>query len=489
MRAPPQPPTRSSLVSSHFPDVRLPLPPPPFKNMAANRTCINLRGIISVFKILSNTDRSKAVDLASKVATTNSFDHLLMLNLHLVRYELENNESLKDLQELRAYLSGYFETKSSSKEDGDALYRTEVEQTLPVSEHKQNKTTINLSETRITNNSSRDIRWIFHQISLQALCCLKKTLQAMKNSGNNAKDPAVDLSISDQQTVKTVIQLIVVLGICPNLLNGVGIPFEQRTGFSAALRSEQASAKCPKCLYECVMMLFSCLSEPNLSLVILSKHLADLLAAFIQLGYCKAVCDSDGVDQSGGPVTKQDDKQSKGVAKLAKQVNLVALKSEQQDKPMNDEFSLAKDSLKQDLQFGDKFSSGSICEGGIVISKIQQDRCRKALNDLVNKMYQPLIIRELLFLQGSMSEQKTSPSNLSVRTENTGAKGMSPKTLPSANESNTVNEESGCLKGNAATRTPKWVKDICGHLLSKCLIKKNGVQSVLRAVLEGAPGL
>ena len=455
--------------------------------MAANSTCVNLKGIISVFKILSNTDRSKAVDLASKVATTNSFDHLLMLNLHLLRYELENNESLKDLQELKAYLYGYFETKSSPKEDGDALYCREVEQTLPVSEQKQNKTTFNLSETRLTNNSSRDIRWIFYQISLQALCCLKKTLQGMKSSGNNAKGPAVDLSISDQQTVKTVIQLIVVLGICPNLLNGVGIPFEQRTGFSAALQSEQASAKCPKCLYECVMMLFSCLSEPSLSLVILSKHLADLLAALIQLGYCKAVCDS--VDQSGGPVSKQDDKQSKGAAKLAKQVDLVTLESEQQDKPMNDEFSLAKDSLKQDVQFGDKFSSSSICEGGIVISKLQQDRCKRVLNDLVNKMYQPLIIRELLFLQGSMSGQKTSPGNSSVRTENTGAKEMSPKTLPLANESNTVNEESGCLKGNAATATPKWVKDVCGHLLSKCLIKKNGVQSVLRAVLEGASGL
>ena len=491
---PPQPPSRHlfplprcQFFKSHI--YLLPLPKWNsfnFKNMAAKySTCVNLKGIISVFRILCNTDRSKAIDLCLNAATTNNFDDLLMLNLHLLRYELENNESLNNFEELKTCLCGYFETKFNSKENKDASNCTEIDETLTRDKCKDTKTTFSLFETRITSNNSGNVRWAFSQISLQALSCLKNTLRARKTSENNAKFPAVDLSISDQQVVKTVIQLIVVLGICPNLLEGVGIPIQQRTGFSAALGSEQALPKCPKCLYECVMILVSCLSEPNLSLVILSKHLADILAALIQLGYCEDVCNS--IDQSVDPVI-EDDKKLKGASKLASQVNLVTLKSERQDSLTNEDIprvSLAQNSSKQDGKIDSKLSFSNTCEGGIFISKVQQDKCKNALNNLINKMYQPLIIRELLFLQGSMSGDKASSTeSRTVRADSVATNKMSP--MPK--ESNTVNVETTCLNGGVVTRSPKWMKDVCGHLLSKCLMKKNGVQSVLRAVLDGSSG-
>ena len=446
-------------------------------------TCVNLKGIISVFRILCNTDRSKAVDLCLNAATTNNFDDLLMLNLHLLRYELENNESLNNFEELKTCLCGYFETKFNSKENKDASNCTEIDETLTRDKCKDTKTT--LFETRITSNNSGNVRWAFSQISLQALSCLKNTLRARKTSENNAKSPAVDLSISDQQVVKTVIQLIVVLGICPNLLEGVGIPIQQRTGFSAALGSEQALPKCPRCLYECVIILVSCLSEPSLSLVILSKHLADILAALVQLGYCEDVCNS--IDQSVDPVI-EDDKKLKGASKLASQVNLVTLKSERQDSLTNKDIprvSLAQNSSKQNGKIDSKLSFSNTCKGGIFISKVQQDKCKNALNNLINKMYQPLIIRELLFLQGSMSGDKASSTeSRTVRADSVATN----KTSPMPKESNAVNVETTCLNGGVVTRSPKWMKDVCGHLLSKCLMKKNGVQNVLRAVLEGSSG-
>ena len=475
--------------------------------MATKNT--GIKGVISVCKILSNTDRSKAADLSSNVATTSNFDDLLVLNLRLLWQALENDENLKKFGELRTYFCGYFEKKSCLERGKDALNCTEGGGTSVLNNHKDNESSCNSLEKTITNNNSRTVRWIFCQICLQALRCLKNTLQAMKSSDNAAKGPAVDLSISNQQLVKTVIQLIVVLGICPNLLQGVGIPVEQRTGFSAALGSEQ-DIKCPKCLYDCVTTLVSCLNEPSLSLVILSKHLADILAALMQLGYCREVCDeSSCIDQSAGQDKLADREQtdlsqSNCASKLAEQakvtdqgagqVNLAtgkklrqrscALKSDGQDGELSGHRLGQNDPQLNESCNEESFNSMKICEGGIFISKAQQDECKRTLNNIINKMYQPLIIRELFFLQGSMSGQRASPKEYkTVKLGSADRKEKSVRRPPMPEELNNVK-----LEGKAVTRTPKWMKDVCGHLLSKCLTKKNGVQSVLRAVLEGTSG-
>ncbi|CAB3990345.1 transport and Golgi organization 6 homolog, partial [Paramuricea clavata] len=444
--------------------------------MAAKNTC---KGVISVFKILSNTDRSKAADLSSNVATTSNFDDLLVLNLRLLWQALENDENLKKFCELKTYFCGYFEKKSCSEGQKDALNSTEVEGTSVLNNHKENESSCNSLEKTITNNNSKTVRWIFCQICLQALRCLKNTLQAMKGSDNTAKGPAVDLSISDQQLVKTVIQLIVVLGICPNLLQGVGIPVEQRTGFSAALGSEQ-DIKCPKCLYECVTTLVSCLNEPSLSLVILSKHLADILAALMQLGYCREVCDeSSCIDQSTGQDSLAIGKKPTGISQ-----GNCALKSEGQDGELSGHRRGQNDTQLNESCNEESFNIMKICEGGIFISKAQQEECKRTLNNIISKMYQPLIIRELLFLQGSMSGQRANQKeSKTVKLGSADRKEKSVRRAPMPEELNNVK-----LEGKAVTRTPKWMKDVCGHLLSKCLTKKNGVQSVLRAVLEGTSG-
>ena len=394
---------------------------------------VNLKEIILVFKILSNTDRSKVVDFTSHTATKNNFDELLLINLRLLWHELENNDSLKDLSNLKTYFCGYFEQKSNSNLSKETLGCTEYDAGTSVLKHNSNDANLNLSaEGSGCITKGNTIQWVFCQICLQALSCLKNTLQAMKNLDNAGKGPAVDLSISDQQVVKTVIQLIVVVGICPNFVKGVGIPIEQRTGFSGALGSRQ-DTKCPKCLYKCVMSLMSCLTEPTLSLVILSKHLADILAALMQLGYCQELCDK-----------RTDPSPS-----------------------MNNKLT----------------GNASICEGGVLISKLQQDECKKTLNNIVSKMYQPLIIRELLFLQGSMSGHRPNPKEC-----DTGTAVDKKSTARISKQKEFGKLEKACEERKDDTRTPKWMKDVCGHLLSKCLMKKNGVQSVLRAVLEGVSG-
>ena len=37
--------------------------------------------------------------------------------------------------------------------------------------------------------------------------------------------------------------------------------------------------------------------------------------------------------------------------------------------------------------------------------------------------------------------------------------------------------------------TPKWMKNVCGQLLSERLMKPNGVKAVLLAFLEGSAGI
>ena len=394
-----------------------------------------LKDVVSIFQILSNTNQNKATDLRLVVRAATNFDDLLALNLCLLWRALETQEQLKTCRELKLYFCGIFEQDPSSKsrETGELLRKTES----------------------TTNIDGRSVRWIFSRICLRSLNLLKISLKSLKRSENLSQGPAVDLSVSDQQIIKTVIQFIVVLGICPNLFEGVGVAFNRRTGFTDALCSERGFM-CPKCLCECVMVLVNCLDEPSLSLLILSKHLADVLASLIQLGYCGDVCQEEVENERLITSGKENiGFESACKSKLVEN----GFGGVCQNGAMN----------KQDLT-GTRSTSDNICEGGVLISKADRERCRRALDNIISKMYQPLIIRELLFLQGNMSGQRIPSS--AVRSSSTG-----------------VHQGVSIKKERAFTRTPKWMKDVCGHSLSKCLTKKNGVENVLRAVLEGASGL
>uniref|UniRef100_A0AAQ6ACM5 Transport and golgi organization 6 homolog (Drosophila) n=1 Tax=Amphiprion ocellaris TaxID=80972 RepID=A0AAQ6ACM5_AMPOC len=75
--------------------------------------------------------------------------------------------------------------------------------------------------------------------------------------------------------------------------------------------------------------------------------------------------------------------------------------------------------------------------------------CKEALRNLLGKVYQPIIIKELLILQGGPKQVEITAG------------------LGSA---------------------PAWLRRLCGQLLSERLMQPNGVQAVVRAVLEGGTG-
>ncbi|MEQ2250980.1 hypothetical protein ILYODFUR_006395 [Ilyodon furcidens] len=86
--------------------------------------------------------------------------------------------------------------------------------------------------------------------------------------------------------------------------------------------------------------------------------------------------------------------------------------------------------------------------------------CKEALRNLLGKVYQPIVIKELLILQGG--PKQSGPPGSSV-----GSSGSSRAGLGSA---------------------PAWLRRLCGQLLSKRLMQPNGVQAVVRAILEGGAG-
>lgn len=91
------------------------------------------------------------------------------------------------------------------------------------------------------------------------------------------------------------------------------------------------------------------------------------------------------------------------------------------------------------------------------ISKEERKNCREALQKLLGKVYQPIVIKELLILQGGPKQAPPGP---------------------------------GTSGGNRSplSQAPPWLRRLCGQLLSERLMQPNGVQSVMRAILEGGAG-
>uniref|UniRef100_A0A8U8ARM6 Uncharacterized protein n=1 Tax=Geospiza parvula TaxID=87175 RepID=A0A8U8ARM6_GEOPR len=88
------------------------------------------------------------------------------------------------------------------------------------------------------------------------------------------------------------------------------------------------------------------------------------------------------------------------------------------------------------------------------VSDAERAQCREALRDILDRVYQPRAVQELLVLQGQ------------------------PKQVPGAIP------DTGLGPGAA----PGWLRRLCGHLLSERLLRPGGVQAVVRGVLEGTDG-
>ncbi|XP_072729934.1 transport and Golgi organization protein 6 homolog isoform X3 [Ciconia boyciana] len=86
------------------------------------------------------------------------------------------------------------------------------------------------------------------------------------------------------------------------------------------------------------------------------------------------------------------------------------------------------------------------------VSESERARCREALRHILDRVYQPLAVRELLVLQGRPKQSPPSPGE---------------ETKP------------------GLVRAPAWLRRLCGQLLSERLMRPSGVQAVVRGIMEG----
>ncbi|GFG37493.1 hypothetical protein Cfor_00861, partial [Coptotermes formosanus] len=246
------------------------------------------------------------------------------------------------------------------------------------------------------------VRWRFVCVSLYILLSLKKCLSEKTSKCKGKEQPTADLlSVSQQKTIRTCLQFVISMGVLPSLLPGVGISLAARSTSSHKLKVEELVVlEKYERLAGVTRGLVACFEQPSLRSLILVQHLGDLVASLAQLSF----------------------------APLKKPASVTAT-----DAPSSSPSSCS--SGKQDIS-GEEFVMTPELWG-----RLQEERSyfKKCFLSLINKLYQPLIIRELILLHGS-ARSKSSP--------------------------------------------PTWLKRCCIPLLVQCLIKPGGVSALVRAICD-----
>ncbi|KAB0382175.1 hypothetical protein FD755_004092 [Muntiacus reevesi] len=244
---------------------------------------------------------------------------------------------------------------------------------------------------------SMDVTWHFTSQALLLLLCLKETMLRLAADFSPGKPnpktpeaaPALSpdtLSVSQQKTVQSALQFVVTLGVCPYLVPGVGVPLRHRTEFGAVVQDAVCLSAAPSAARR--------LHTSCRGLLGVAQH-----ASLGGLVFCRHFGDiAAGLCQLGFCPSKRS--------------------------PLSPEEE--------------------------VLTEEERALSRKALRDILDQVYQPLAVRELLILQGG-PPQSCSEGKMQVR-----------------------------------CRAPAWLRRLCGQLLSERLIRPSGVQAVVRGILEGA---
>ncbi|XP_018412834.1 PREDICTED: transport and Golgi organization protein 6 homolog [Nanorana parkeri] len=279
-------------------------------------------------------------------------------------------------------------------------------QNAPTLENLQTLRAKVFADTKLIQEGSEagaDPSWRFTSEALVLLLCLKECMVQLAASfippKPNLKTPEAApalspdaLSIAQQKTVHSALQFVVSLGICPYLLPGIGLPLQHRSEFGAlvcSMVSCDLSDVRTRRLYITCTALLELSRHPSLGSLLFTQHLGDLMAGLCQLGYC----------------------------------------------PIKTKAEPGTDGRVQNL------------------TESERVQCKEALRGLMDQLYQPLVIRELLILQGGPRQ--------------------GPRPL-------------GASSSAQRAPAPTWLRRLSGQLLSERLMKPKGVQAVVRGILEGA---
>ncbi|XP_067047610.1 transport and Golgi organization protein 6 homolog isoform X1 [Acropora muricata] len=413
--------------------------------------------VLSSLRILSSNSSS-----SNSAGKKQDFHELLLSNMDRLRDALAETGSLLLLRERLEMVNARF-----AEEMADFVENKDVSS---VNSKLTDKNDAGISKTKGARNAVKDaIRWSFVETCLELLVLLKNSLTSAKcdsdrndpesrhrKRGNDAPPlPADALGVGDQKAVLTVVQFVVILGICPNLLPGVGLPVERRSGFASVLNIHKG-LKNERELFKCVDTLIECTAQASLGSLVLSRHLGDILCGLLQICYAPVVAYAACNPLESGNSSNANNTCSANVS--SSQVRPVqACDRLGTQKPVEDKLK------NYNFHPGDvhKLTESGGCDSdsdhGVFIAMSDREKCLSSLQRILDRVYQPIIVRELLLLL-------SCPIGANKQD----------------NKSKTGNPR--------VASTPKWMRNVCGQLLSERLMKQNGVKAVLLGILGESKG-
>ena len=265
--------------------------------------------------------------------------------------------------------------------------------------------------------------------------------------------PKALLSIPDQKLVQTLLQFVVSLGIYPYLLPGVDTLLKLRLSHAKSVEKSQNTLNSTKSwhLFTCCQVLIKCTENSVLGPTVLSYHLSDILVSLIQICY--------------GPTDKRS--WSAVNTRPEEDSNMAGSGSTPPQTPGDITVDKTRATISNE-------SSKDVNCGPRTITPEEKELCLGALQQLLDRVYQPLVVRGLLMLQGMPSSGNTAPP-------------QTQKCDGNPRKSATVRGDDK-ESGHHVARSPRWLQKVCGQLLSACLVKRNGVQHVLRGIFETTSG-
>ncbi|XP_067246367.1 transport and Golgi organization protein 6 homolog [Chanodichthys erythropterus] len=255
-------------------------------------------------------------------------------------------------------------------------------------------------------SDTNDLTWSFVQECLLLLLCLARHFNCLLEAFNQipaASNPATPeaapplppdvLSVAQQKILGTVLQFVVTLGLCPYLAAGVGVALGLRSVFGAAVEGAVRHDVAPAGEHRLLITTNVLLEVSALSSLATPVFTRHL--GDIMAALCQ-------------------------------------------------------------LAYRPQRPEGDGTKGNKGLTVEERKTCKEALHSLLGKVYQPIVIKELLVLQGGPKQASS------------GSRG-------------------GCAGGGgkALAQAPPWLRRLCGQLLSDRLIQPQGVQAVVRAILEG----
>ena len=320
---------------------------------------------------------------------------------------------------------------SSSAQLGTALQSTVESLDIPKCDVE------NSSESRKYDIS---LYFRFTVQSLALLCLLDESLKSAHTSDQasvrnqsslSSKDknispptPKALLSSAEEKNVRVLLQFVVALGVFPFLLPGADHLLRLKLGKMASQISKIGGDDITPCnnnlsrracyLYHHCRVLTRMFANPVIGPTVLSHHLSTVLVALLQICYGPRETPQQQQQQSLRQRTQQDERKSPLV---------------------------------------------SVDQTFPVLSAAQFQKCAEELRTLLDGLHQPLVVRELLYLQGTPGRQS--------RVGERGERGGGEMVRPAA---------------------PRWLQNACGKLLSERLMQRDGVRNVLLGIYDMIPG-